>query len=150
MDPGGGASSTRAQTVSASLRAGGPGEVGREEAGLSGHAAPNEASTKARGGGRRPRGAEERAADQQAGWGCHSPGSIGCGGREVVGGAERSLLWWRRGGRVAGRFVCLFGKPEPGETVARFSLDGMGANGSVWQQGSPDFISLRGRRGAEG
>lgn len=55
-----------------------------------------------------------------------------------------------RAGTVAGRFVCLFGKREPGETVARFSLDGMGTNGSVRQEGGPELISLGDRRGTEG
>lgn len=56
----------------------------------------------------------------------------------------------KRAGTLAGRFVCLFGKREPGETVARFSLDGMGVNGSVWHEGGPELITLGGRRGAEG
>lgn len=68
--------------------------------------------------------------------------------------AEPPQLSWavqgRRAGKVPGRFVCLFGKPKPGETVTRFSLDGMGANGSVWQGGGLELISLGGRKGAEG
>lgn len=67
--------------------------------------------------------------------------------------AERSVSraapGWRAG-TATGRFVCLFRKREPGETVARFSLVGLGANGSVWQGGSFELMSLGGRRGVEG
>lgn len=67
------------------------------------------------------------------------------------GGAQRSRSApERRAATVPGRFVCLFGKPKPGETVTRFSLDGMGANGSVWQEGGPELISLGGGGGSGG
>lgn len=69
----------------------------------------------------------------------------------MTGGSEAQSLGEtprRRAGTVLGRFVCLFGKWGPGETLTRFSLDMMGANGSVWEEGDPELISL-GRRGAE-
>lgn len=64
-------------------------------------------------------------------------------------GPSRAAPGWGAG-TAAGQFVCLLRKREPGETVARFSLDGMGANGSVWQGGSLELISLGSRRGAQG
>lgn len=105
--------------------------------GALGHAGPNEDPKEARTGGggsirRSSRGAEERAAGDGGGAGAPRAGSIGWRGREVAGGggAQRSRAApGRRAGRVPGRLVCLFGKQKPGETVARFSLDGVGANG---------------------
>ena len=117
--------------------------------GASGQARPKEESPKAQKGGRRPGGAEEKVACDPARWRSHGPNSIGWKVLEVVGGSRAQpcpAARWRRAGTIAGKFVCLFGKWEPGETVARFSLDGVGANGSVWQEGGPE---LHGRIGGE-
>lgn len=94
---------------SVNLQACGPREDRREEAGLAGHAGPNQESTKARGGGRRREGRRRERPAAGAGRGRHSPGSIGWRGRGV---------WRRRSTAVPGRSaeeswpgggtVCLF------------------------------------------